>query len=257
MRVISFNANGLRAAARKGFFDWLKRQKADVVCIQETKAHMNQLDGELYRPKGYHCYYFDAHKPGYSGVGIYCRREPNKVTTRLGWSHADDEGRYIQADFDHISIASIYLPSGTSGEERQAIKFGFLDYYMKLLKKIKKSNRSFIICGDWNIVHKEIDIKNFKSNQKHSGCLPEERAWIDEVFTKVGLVDAFRVLNQKPDQYTWWSHRGRAWDKNVGWRIDYQVVTPDLKNKIKKVNIYKTRRFSDHAPLIVDYETKL
>ncbi|WP_423063499.1 exodeoxyribonuclease III [Candidiatus Paracoxiella cheracis] len=257
MRVISANLNGIRAAARKGFFEWLKRQRADVVCLQETKAHMSVLDGEEFRPKGYHCYYFDAVKKGYSGVGIFCRCEPDKISTGLGWSAADDEGRYIQADFGELSVASLYMPSGTSGPERQDVKFDFLDRYMKILKKIHKSGRSFIICGDWNIVHKEIDIKNFKSNQKHSGCLPEEREWIDDVFTKVGFVDAFRVLNQKPDQYTWWSNRGRAYEKNVGWRIDYQIITPNLKNKVEKVSIYKTTRFSDHAPLIIDYDYKL
>lgn len=257
MRVISFNANGLRAAARKGFFDWLKRQKADVVCLQETKAHMNSLDGEIFRPKGFHCYFFDAHKKGYSGVGLYCREKPDKVTTGLGWSHADEEGRYIQADFGKLSVASIYLPSGSSGEHRQGVKWDFLDHYMKKLKKVASSKRSFIICGDWNIVHQEIDIKNFKSNQKTSGCLPEERQWIDDVFNKVGLVDAFRVKNHKPDQYTWWSLRTRARDRNVGWRIDYQIITPDLKNKVEAVKIYSKQVFSDHAPLIVDYKLHL
>lgn len=254
MRVITANVNGIRAAARKGFFKWLKRQHADVICVQETKAHMAVLDGEEFRPQGYHCYYFDAIKKGYSGVGIFCHREPDNISTGLGWSHADDEGRYIQADFGKLSVASLYMPSGSSGPERQDIKFDFLDHYMKVLKKIRKLNRSFIICGDWNIVHKEIDIKNFKSNQKSSGCLPQERAWLDDVFDKVGFVDAFRLVNQKPDQYTWWSNRGRAYEKNVGWRIDYQIITPDLKNKVQKVSIYKTKRFSDHAPLIVDYD---
>lgn len=257
MRVITANLNGIRAAARKGFFDWLKNQKADVVCLQETKAHMSVLDGEVFRPIGYHCYFFDAIKKGYSGVGIFCRREPDNVITGLGWSAADDEGRYIQADFGKLSVASLYMPSGSSGPERQDIKFDFLDHYMKALKKIRESKRSFIICGDWNIVHKEIDIKNFKSNQKNSGCLPEEREWLDDVFNKIGFVDAFRVINQKPDQYTWWSNRGRAYEKNVGWRIDYQIITPNLKNKIQKVSIYKTKRFSDHAPLIVDYDCML
>ncbi|ABX79036.1 DNA-(apurinic or apyrimidinic site) lyase [Coxiella burnetii] len=257
MRIITLNLNGIRAAARRGFFDWLKRQKADIVCLQETKACLEITNGDQFHPKGYHCYYHDAEKSGYSGVGIYCREKPDRVTTRLGWEHADKEGRYIQADFGSLSVASLYMPSGTTGEHRQKIKFDFMDRYMKRLKNIVHSKRSFIICGDWNIVHKEIDIKNFKSNQKHSGCLPEERAWLDEVFTKVGLVDAFRVVNQKPDQYTWWSSRGRAWEKNVGWRIDYQVITSDLKNSVKSERIYKDKRFSDHAPLIIDYEREI
>src|SRR3990167_10468338 len=244
MRVISFNANGIRAAAKQGFFEWLKHQNAEVVCIQETKAQMHLLEGEVYRPAGYHCYYVDAYKPGYSGVGIYCRREPKKIVTKLGWAHADDEGRYIQADFDHCSVASIYLPSGSSGEARQAIKFDFLDHYMKVLKKMSQSKRSFIICGDWNIVHKEIDIKNFKGNQKNSGCLPEERAWLDHVLTKVGFVDAFREVNQEKDQYTWWSHRGNARANNVGWRIDYQIISDTLKNRVKSAFIYKDENFS-------------
>ncbi len=254
MRIITLNANGIRAAARKGFFEWLKKQNADVVCIQETKAQEHNLTDGMYRPEGFHAYYFDAEKSGYSGVGIFCRTKPDKVTTGLGWVCADKEGRYIEADFGKLKVASLYMPSGSSGEDRQKIKFDFMEHYMKVLQKIQKSKQSFIICGDWNIVHKEIDIKNFKSNQKNSGCLPEERAWLDDVFTKVGFVDAFRVVNQKPDQYTWWSHRGRAYEKNVGWRIDYQVITSDLEKRVKKASIYKDERFSDHAPLIVDYD---
>lgn len=254
MRIITVNVNGIRAAARKGFFDWVKRQDADIICLQETKAHMSVLDSEEFWLNGYHCYYFDAVKKGYSGVGICSREKPGKVITGLGWSHADDEGRYIQANFGKLSVASLYMPSGSSDPERQNVKFDFLDHYLRVLKKIRQLKRSFIICGDWNIIHKEIDIKNFKSNQKNSGCLPEERKWIDGVLTKVGFVDAFRVVNQKPDQYTWWSNRGRAYEKNVGWRIDYQIITPDLKNKVEKVSIYKATRFSDHAPLIVDYD---
>lgn len=253
MRVISLNINGIRAGARKGFFDWLKRQRADVVCLQETKAQMEHLHDEIFRPKGYHCYFHDAVKKGYSGVGIYCKQEPDKVITGLGWEHADTEGRYIQCDFGDLSVASLYLPSGSSGDERQAVKFDFLDKYQKILQKMQRSKRSCIICGDWNIVHREIDIKNFKPNQKNSGCLPEERAWLDKLLTSGQWVDAFRVINQKPDQYTWWSNRGRAYKNNVGWRIDYQIVTPDLKDKIEKVKIYKDQRFSDHAPLIVNY----
>ena len=253
MRIISFNANGIRSAATRGFFDWLKRQKADVVCLQETKAQVNQLTDPIFRPTGYHCFYFDAKKPGYSGVGILSRREPERIHMGLGWPSADDEGRYIQADFDGLSVASLYLPSGSSGEERQQVKFDFLDRCTPWLQRLRRSKRSFIICGDWNIVHKEIDIKNFKSNQKNSGCLPEERAWLDAVLTRAGWVDAFRVVNQEPLQYTWWSHRGRARENNVGWRIDYQIVTPDLKNRIRAVSIYKDQWFSDHAPLTVDY----
>jgi len=254
MRVITVNLNGIRAAARKGFFEWLAKQDADVVCLQETKAQMAQLSDAIFRPTGYHCYFVDAVKKGYSGVGIYSRVEPEKVITKLGMEKADDEGRYIQADFDGLSVVSIYLPSGSSGDERQAVKFDVMSYYKKILDKQVKENRDYIICGDWNIVHKEIDIKNFKSNQKNSGCLPEERAWLDDVFEKTGFVDAFRVVNQEKDQYTWWSNRGRARENNVGWRIDYQVVSPGLKEKVQAANVYRDSWFSDHAPLIIDYD---
>lgn len=254
MRVISVNVNGIRAAARKGFFDWLKKQNADVVCIQELKAKQEDIADEIYFPEDYFCFYSDAEKKGYSGVGIYARREPDQIITKLGWPSADQEGRYIQADFGEFSVASLYMPSGSSKEERQQIKFEFMDHYMKVLKGIQKSKKRFIICGDWNIVHKEIDIKNFKSNQKNSGCLPEERAWLDQVFGKMGWIDAFREANKDPDQYTWWSNRGRAWDNNVGWRIDYQVTTPHFKGLVKSTSIYKDERFSDHAPLIIDYD---
>lgn len=254
MRVITINVNGIRSSLKKGIFDWLKTQKADVICLQETKAQMDVLGKENFELPGYHHYFHDAEKKGYSGVGIYSRREPDNITTGLGWMHADTEGRYIQLDFGNLSVASLYMPSGSSAEARQQIKFDFMNEYEKILKKQIKSARDFIICGDWNIVHKEIDIKNFKSNQKNSGCLPEERAWLDDVFNKIGFVDAFRVINQEPNQYTWWSNRGQAYANNVGWRIDYQVVSPSLEKCIKKVAIYKEKRFSDHAPLIIDYD---
>lgn len=245
--------NGIRSAEKKGFFDWLALQKADIVCLQETKAQMEVLCDTLYRPEGYECYFHDAEKKGYSGVGIYCKRSPNHVKKGLGWQIADSEGRYIQVDFDNYSVVSIYFPSGTSGEHRQAIKFQFLDFYEKELRKILTAKKPFIICGDWNIAHKNIDLKNWRSNQKNSGFLPEERAWLDKVFDEIGFVDAFREVNPLPDQYTWWSHRGQAWAKNVGWRIDYQVVTPDLKQAVKKASIYRDQKFSDHAPLVMEY----
>ena len=257
MRIISVNLNGIRSAERKGFFPWMLQQNVDVVCMQETKAQEHQLPPEVYHPDGYHAYFHDAEKKGYSGVGLYCRTEPDDVVEGLGWPDVDAEGRYIQADFGKLSVISLYLPSGSSGDERQAVKFGFMERFMDVLRAYRRKRREFIICGDWNIVHKEIDIKNFKSNQKNSGCLPEERAWLDRVFTEVGYVDAFRVVNQAPHQYTWWSNRGQAWANNVGWRIDYQVVTPGLKDKIAGASIYKDERFSDHAPLIVDYRYDL
>jgi len=255
MRVISVNLNGIRAAGRKGFYDWLDSQDADFVCMQETKAQMQHLPDDLYRPPGYYHFFSDAEKKGYSGVGIYSKREPDRVTEGLGWRCADTEGRYIQADFGQLSVVSLYLPSGSSKEERQLLKFDFMKRYEKILKKQRCSGQEYILCGDWNIVHTEKDIKNFKSNQKSSGCLPEERQWLDDLFVKQGWVDAFRQVNHHEGEYTWWSNRGRAWDNNVGWRIDYQIVTPGIGEKVSQAHIYKDQRFSDHAPLIIDYRT--
>ncbi len=254
MRIISANLNGIRAAERKGFFKWMPAQQADVVCVQETKAQVDQLSEELHYPDGYHAYFHDAEKKGYSGVAIYSRNEPDQVIEGLGWTDFDAEGRYIQVDFGKLSVISLYLPSGSSSEVRQAAKFDFMQRFTPVLESFRRKRREFIICGDWNIVHKEIDIKNWKSNQKNSGCLPEERAWLDQLFGPVGYVDAFREVNQEPEQYTWWSNRGQAWAKNVGWRIDYQVITPGLKEKVKAASIYKDERFSDHAPLTIDYD---
>jgi exodeoxyribonuclease III len=257
MRIITINLNGIRSAAQKGFFNWVVTQDADVICVQETKAHMEKCDNELFLLKEYFCHFADAEKKGYSGVGIYCKKEPEQITKQLGWDCPDREGRYIQADFGKLNIASLYMPSGTSGDDRQAIKFAFLDRYIEILKKIRRDSKPYIICGDWNIAHKQIDLKNWRSNQKHSGFLPGERAWLDCLFEEVGMVDAFRVINQEPDQYTWWSNFGRAYENNVGWRIDYQIISPSLKKKVKKVAIYKDQKFSDHAQLIIDYEIKL
>ena len=257
MRVISINVNGIRAAHRKNFFIWLQKQDADIVCVQETKAQVEQLTEEIIKPKGYYSYFNDALKKGYSGVAIYSRIKPDKIIDKIGWREADDEGRYLQANFGKLSIVSLYLPSGSSSEERQIVKFDFLDRFISVLKKMRRQKREYIICGDWNIAHKKIDIKNWKGNQKNSGFLPEERSWMDNLFNKLGMVDSFRVVNQEAEQYTWWSNRGQAWAKNVGWRIDYQIVTPGLKDKIRTASIYKDERFSDHAPLIIDYDLKL
>ena len=257
MRIISVNVNGIRAAYRKNFFTWLQKQNADIVCVQETKAQVDQLTDEIIKPKGYFSYFNSAVKKGYSGVAIYSQIEPEKIIGKIGWKDADIEGRFIQANFGKLSVISLYLPSGSSSEARQAIKFDFLERFTPMLKKMRRQKREYIICGDWNIAHKKIDIKNWKGNQKNSGFLPEEREWMSSLFDDIGMVDAFRVVNQQEEQYTWWSNRGQAWAKNVGWRIDYQVVTPGLKNKIKTASIYKDERFSDHAPLIVDYSIGL
>jgi exodeoxyribonuclease-3 len=256
MRIITANLNGIRSASSKGFFEWMTAQQPDVVCVQETKAQEHQLDVAAHYPVGYHAFFVDAEKKGYSGVAIYSRRKPDRVITALGdgFEDMDAEGRYIQADFGPLSIVSLYLPSGSSGEERQQVKFSFLERFGKRLQQMRQEPREWIICGDFNIVHKEIDIKNWKGNQKNSGCLPEERAWLDQLFGPWDYVDAFRVVDPRPEQYTWWSNRGQAWAKNVGWRIDYQVITPGLRDKVQAAAIYKAQRFSDHAPLTIDYD---
>ena len=253
-RIISLNANGIRAAARKGFFDWMAKQDADVICIQETKAQVHQLVDECFAPAGYHCYYEDAIKKGYSGVAVYTRHEPKKIVRGYGDREFDDEGRYLEVQLEGINVVSLYLPSGSSSEERQAAKYRCMETFTEHLKKLQRRHSEYVICGDWNIAHNEIDLKNWRANRKNSGFLPEERAWMDKVFGEYRYVDAFRTLEQEPDQYTWWSNRGRAWDNNVGWRLDYQVVTPGLRERVLRTSIYKDGRFSDHAPVIMDYD---
>ncbi len=253
MRIASVNVNGIRSAASKGFFDWFVRSNIDVLCVQELKAQEAQLTDALFSPVGYHRFLFPAQRPGYSGVALYTRLAPKKVTTGLGFEQADTEGRYIEADLGAVRVASLYLPSGSAGPERQAAKDEFLQLYLPILKKQSKQKTPLIICGDFNIAHKEIDIKNWKGNLKNSGFLPHERQWLTELFDEIGFVDAFRVVDQRPEQYTWWSNRGQAYAKNVGWRIDYHVVSGGLKSAIKSASIYKDQKFSDHAPLILDY----
>ncbi|MDP3705706.1 MAG: exodeoxyribonuclease III [Legionellaceae bacterium] len=255
MKIMTFNANGIRSAARKGFYTWLAEQNADFVCIQETKAQIDQLIPEaLYFPTPYFCEYYDAEKKGYSGVAIYAREKPTQIVKGMGFTHCDTEGRYIQFDYPEFCVISLYLPSGTSGDTRQGVKFDFLDQFAKNLTNLRAAGRELILCGDYNIAHKKIDLKNWRGNQKNSGFLPEERAWMDELFGPMGFVDAFRVINQEEEQYTWWSNRGQAYANNVGWRIDYQVITPGLVNRLKSVEIYRETKFSDHAPLVITYE---
>jgi len=254
MRILTLNCNGIRSACTKGLFAWLPSQQADVVCLQETKAQVHQLDHPDFRPEGFHCYYFDAEKKGYSGTAVFARREPDEVIRGIGVPEFDGEGRYLEARFGHLSVVSLYLPSGSSGPERQESKFRFLAAFLPMLREMRASGREYVICGDWNIAHKPIDLKNWKGNLKNSGFLPEERAWLDELFDAIGLVDAFRVVNQNADEYTWWSNRGQAWAKNVGWRIDYQIATPGIGATAKAAAIYKDQRFSDHAPLLMEYD---
>jgi exodeoxyribonuclease III len=253
MKIISINTNGIRAAARKVFFNWLPTQNADVICIQETKAQIDQLQDTVFHPEGYHCHYCDALKKGYSGTAIYARQKPLEVIRGFAESEFDNEGRYLEYRYKNLSVISLYAPSGSSGDHRQESKERFLVSFKSHLQALRRKRREFIICGDWNIAHHEIDLKNWRGNRKNSGFLPHERAWLTELFDDIGYVDAFRVVEPGEDHYTWWSNRGQAWDKNVGWRIDYQIVTPKLKSTIESASIYKAERFSDHAPLIMDY----
>ncbi|MGV8713124.1 MAG: exodeoxyribonuclease III [Nitrosomonas sp.] len=257
MQIITLNLNGIRAAAKKGFFAWLAAQSADIVCVQELKAQPGDFSPDMLKPDHFHGYFHCAVKKGYSGVGLYSRKEPDKIIEGIGITDIDAEGRFIQADYGNLSIISLYLPSGSSGEHRQTAKFFFMEKFYPILKNLIASGREIILCGDWNIAHKEIDLKNWRSNQKNSGFLPEERAWLSAVFDDIGFVDVFRQLNSEPDQYTWWSNRGQAWAKNVGWRIDYQLATPIIANLARSASIYKAERFSDHAPLLINYDYPL
>ena len=257
MKVISLNVNGIRSAAKKGLFRWLAAQKADVVCLQEVKAHEADLEPGMLAPKGYVGHFHCAEKKGYAGVALYCRRAPDKVIAGFGVKEFDAEGRYLEAQFGKLAVISVYLPSGSAGPHRQASKFRFLKSFFSHLQELKSGGNEVILCGDWNIAHKEIDLRNWKSNRKNSGFLPEEREWLTRVFEELGFVDVFRRLNTKPDQYTWWSNRGQAWANNVGWRIDYQIATPGIAASARLAGVYKAQRFSDHAPLMVEYDWAL
>ncbi len=256
IRVISLNLNGIRSAARKGLSDWVSQQSADVICVQELKAQLPDIEDSLRQIDGLTGHFNCADKKGYSGVGIYTRRKPLNVIHGIGHDEFDAEGRFLEADYGRYSVISLYLPSGTSGEERLRFKFRFMDALMAHLESLYRAGREIIICGDWNIAHQQIDLKNWRSNQKNSGFLPEERAWLSDLFDRVGYVDVFRRLDQRPEQYTWWSNRGQAWAKNVGWRLDYQIATPGIAGKAKQAAIFTDDRFSDHAPLTIDYAVR-
>ena len=254
MRIITLNVNGIRSAERKGLSRWLKRVEPwDVVCLQEIKAGVDEVPRALRAPRRSHGFFSAATRKGYAGVALYAKQAP-KISAGFGSKEFDGEGRYLEADFGSFAVASVYLPSGSAGPHRQASKFRFLKAFLPFLLKLRRQKREIILCGDWNIAHQAIDLKNWRSNQKHSGFLPEERAWLTRVFDELGFVDVFRRINQEPEQYTWWSNRGQAWAKNVGWRIDYQIATPGIAARARAVSIYKNRRFSDHAPLVIDYD---
>jgi exodeoxyribonuclease-3 len=257
MRIITVNVNGIRAAERKGFARWLTRTEPwDVVCLQEIKAAHEDIPRTLTAPRKAHAAFLPALKKGYAGVALYSR-QASRVATGFGSPEFDAEGRYLEAHFQELSVVSVYLPSGSSGPHRQASKFRFLDQFLPHLARLRRAKREIILCGDWNIAHREIDLKNWRSNQKNSGFLPEERAWLTQVFDGLGFVDVFRRIDPRPERYTWWSNRGQAWAKNVGWRIDYQIATPGIAARAKAAAIYTRQRFSDHAPLIIDYDYEL
>jgi exodeoxyribonuclease-3 len=253
LRIITANLNGIRSAANKGFFEWLAQQNADFVCLQELKAHAPDLSEMMRAPAGYTGHFHFAEKKGYSGVAIYCRHPVGAVQVGMPSIEFDVEGRWVQVSLGRLTVVSVYLPSGSSSDERQQAKFRFLDEFMPKLEQMRSDGREYVICGDWNIAHKEIDLRNWRSNQKNSGFLPQERAWLTDLLDRVGWVDVFRTLESGPDQYTWWSNRGQARAKNVGWRIDYQIATPGIAASASKTTIYTEELFSDHAPLIVDY----
>jgi exodeoxyribonuclease-3 len=261
MRLVSLNLNGIRSAVSKGWLPWAEQVGADFMGVQELKAQADVCGAEAHaRVAGMHGHFHCAEKKGYAGVGLYTRGDPSAVVTGFGVPEFDAEGRYVEARFDtaqrKFSVISCYFPSGSAGEHRQASKWRFLAAFYPHLVKLK-AERDFVLLGDVNIAHQQIDLENWRSNQKNSGFLPEERAWLTRLFDEAGLIDVFRTLNQGPGQYTWWSNRGQAWAKNVGWRIDYQLATPAVAAQARREQIYLAQRFSDHAPLIIDYDLKL
>lgn len=259
-RLVSLNLNGIRSAANKGFEAWAESVAADCMGVQEVKAQADTVVGRFDKVAGMRGHFHFAEKKGYSGVGMYTRKTPSDVVLGIGNAEFDAEGRYVETRFDNprrkLSIISCYFPSGSCGELRQQAKFRFLALMAPHLRALA-AERELILVGDINIAHKEIDLKNWRGNQKNSGFLPEERAWMTSLLDEIGLVDVFRTLNPHPEQYTWWSNRGQAWAKNVGWRLDYHLATPRIAVKAKTEQIYLEQRFSDHAPLVIDYDFTL
>lgn len=253
---MTINMNGIRSASSKGFWDWFLPQDVDVLCIQELKAKQEQLP-ESAKPDGYFRYFHIAEKAGYSGVALYSKIEPDAVYVGLAaidpdtdWRDMDAEGRFVMADFGKLSIMSVYFPSGSSSEERQAVKMTFLARFLPLFNRLKDAGRELILCADVNICHHEIDLKNWRGNRKNSGFLPEERAWMNQMIHESGFVDVFRNLYPEKEQYSWWSNRGQARANNVGWRIDYHITTPEIAKRFEAVEVYTDAWFSDHAPVL-------
>ena len=253
MKVISYNVNGIRAAVKKDFLVWLENSNADVVCLQETKAQEDQIPSFDFAALGYETHSFSAIKKGYSGVSILCKKTPDKVVKGMGIKEYDDEGRFIRADFGDISVVSVYHPSGSSGELRQAFKMQWLDDFRNYIQELLKERPNLIISGDYNICHEAIDIHAPKRNEKSSGFLPEEREWMTK-FLEEGFIDTFRHINKEPDNYSWWSYRANARANNKGWRIDYHMITDSLLPKLKSASIQPDAFQSDHCPIIVELE---
>jgi exodeoxyribonuclease-3 len=259
LRIITLNLNGIRSAWRRGVLSWTSAQNADIVCVQELKAQAADLEEEMKAPGGLHAYYRHAEKKGYSGVGLWCRKPPDRVFDLLGSEEFDVEGRYLRADFGNLSIVSLYQPSGSSSEQRQQAKYRFMDMIHPHLVELASGGRDVIVAGDWNIAHQEIDLRNWRGNRRNSGFLPEERAWVSRLLNEAGWSDVYRRLHPETtdEAYTWWSNRGQAWAKNVGWRLDYQLATATIAHRARTATVYKEQRFSDHAPLSIDYDYQL
>ena len=257
LNLISWNVNGIRAAQRKGFLDWLSKVQPDILCVQETKAHPDQLDDELRQADGYHTYWASAEKKGYSGVALYSKTEPKSVQIGLGIEAYDREGRTIVADYGEFVFIGAYFPNGSRDHSRLPYKMAYYADFLAFCEDLRAQGKSVIFCGDVNTSHQEIDLARPKQNKKTTGFLPEERAWLTDIFDKIGFVDVFRRINSESHQYTWWSNRGQAWANNVGWRIDYHIATPNIACKATTTSIYKEQRFSDHSPLIIEYDYNL
>lgn len=253
MKLISYNVNGIRSAMNKGFVEWLRDENPDIIGLQEIKAHEKDIDSTIFQDLGYNLYWYPAVKKGYSGVAIFSKIKPKSIKYGMGLNRYDDEGRIIQAEFDEFSFISSYFPSGTTGDERQKFKYGFLDDIYGYIQDLKSNHHDLILSGDYNICHKSIDIHNPISNKNSSGFLPEERAWMDK-FTESGFIDTFRLFNPNPHQYSWWSFRANSRVKNLGWRIDYHMATKDLKKRLKSAVILQDIKHSDHCPIVLEIE---
>lgn len=254
-RIISYNVNGIRAALKKGFLEWLEASNPDVLCIQETKAMREQVDDEVFENLKYHDFWFSAEKKGYSGVSIWTKQEPKHVEYGCGMELYDKEGRVLRCDFEDFSVMSVYMPSGSSGDIRQEFKMQWLSDFQNYIEELKKEIPNLIICGDYNICHKPIDIHNPERNKDTSGFKPEEREWIGN-FIDSGFIDSFRYFNQEPHNYSWWSYRANARNKNLGWRIDYNMVDKALENRLKRAAILSEAKHSDHCPILVEISSK-